>query len=356
MNNLKLRLLYGLSLQDQILFAKRLSMLTKAGVTLLEGLQMMTRQANRRASRRVYGFLSHDLESGMYLHKSMQKLKHVFGDFSINLVRVGELSGSLPENLEYLAVELKKKQELRRKVIGSLIYPVIIVLATLGISAMLILYVFPKILPIFKSLNFDLPWTTRALIWVSDLFLQHGLIIGLGFTGFIVLFFVGLMFKPFRHTIHHIILKLPIFGRLSQTYQMANFCRTMGLLLRCDVMIVDATIIIAEITSNLVYKKHYYLISENLRSGQPISSHLQKKDRLFPPIMSQMVHVGETAGNLAETLAYLGDMYEAEVDDTTKNLSTVIEPVLMVFMGLLVGFIAISVITPIYEVTQHIHP
>ncbi|OGE82838.1 MAG: hypothetical protein A2846_04325 [Candidatus Doudnabacteria bacterium RIFCSPHIGHO2_01_FULL_49_9] len=272
------------------------------------------------------------------------------------MVRVGEMSGSLPENLEYLAVELKKKQELRRKVIGSLIYPVIIVIATLGIAGMLVLYVFPKILPIFKSLNFDLPWTTRALIWVSDLFLQHGLLIFGGFAFLVVAFFVALMFKPFRMGVHHVILKLPIFGRLSQTYQMANFCRTMGVLLRCDVMIVDATVIIAEITSNLVYRKHYYLISENLRSGQPISQHLQKKERLFPPIMSQMVSVGEMAGNLSDTLAYLGDMYEDEVDDTTKNLSTVIEPVLMVFMGLLVGFIAVSVITPIYEVTQSIHP
>ena len=172
----------------------------------------------------------------------------------------------------------------------------------------------------------------------------------------IVIFFLAMMWRRFRMVVHYIILQLPIFGRLSQTYQLANFCRTMGLLLRCDVMIVDATVIVAEITNNLVYQKQYYVISENLKSGQPISQHLRSKARLFPPIMTQMVTVGEMAGNLADTLGYIGEMYESEVDDTTKNLSTVIEPVLMIFMGLLVGFVALSIITPIYGVVQNIHP
>ncbi len=331
-------------------------MLAKSGVTLLEGLQMLARQAHSGSSKRVFEFMARDLEHGLYLHQSMKKLKHVFGDFSMNLVRVGELTGSLPENLEYLAVELKKKQDLRRKVIGSLIYPVIIVIATLGIGTLLIAYVFPKILPIFKSLNFDLPWSTRVLIFVSDLILHHGLLIFMGLVLLTVIFLISLTIRKVRLAIHHIMLRLPIFGKLAQTYQMANFTRTLGLLLRCDVMIVDATVIMAEITNNLVYQKQYYIISENLKSGQPISAHLHKKTRLFPPIMSQMVSVGETAGNLSDTLAYLGEMYEAELDDATKNLSTVIEPILMIFMGVLVGFIALSIITPIYGVVQNIHP
>lgn len=345
-----------LSLQEQILFAKRLGLLIKAGVPILKCLTMLKAQSNSRGSRHIYGAIITDVQNGGFLHKSMQRFRNSFGEFAVNLVRVGEMTGSLHENLEYLAVELKKKQALRRKVISALVYPVIIVLATFGISGLMVIYVFPKILPIFQNLNFELPWSTKVLIFVSDLLLQSGWYILLGLGVLTAAGLILLRFKKIRYSVHRAILSVPIFGQLSQSYQMANFCRTLGVMLRCNVAIAEAATITAEITNNLVYQKHYESLAEKLIAGTPISQHLSEHQRLFPPILSQMVSVGETAGNLSHTLLYLGEMYENEVDDLTGNLSTIIEPALMIFLGLAVGFIAVSIITPIYGITQNIHP
>ena len=156
--------------------------------------------------------------------------------------------------------------------------------------------------------------------------------------------------------VHHVVLAMPLFGRLAKNYQMANFCRTLALLLRCDVMIVEATNITANTTTNLVYKEALRKIAERVTKGEKMSKYMDARSRLFPPILSQMVTVGETSGNLSETLFFLAEMYEHEVDELTKNLSTILEPVLLVFMGMVVGFIAVSIITPIYEITQNIHP
>lgn len=344
------------SLQDQILFVKRLGILVKAGVPVVEGLKMLKNQSRSRATTQILEQVTRDVENGQFLSKSLGQFKNLFGDLALNIIRIGETSGTLHENLDYLAQELKKKQELRRKVIGSLIYPIVIVFATFGISGILVVYVFPKILPIFSSLHFQLPWTTRVLIWLSNLILHHGLWILLGLIMLAILGFVLMRLRPVRFWVHRAILTLPLFGKLSQNYQMANFCRTMGILLRCDVMIVEAMMIAAETTTNLVYQKEFETIGHKITSGEKISTHMSGRHRLFPPIITQMITVGETAGNLSETLSYLGEMYENEVDDQTKNLSTVIEPVLMIFMGILVGFIAISIITPIYGITQNLHP
>ena len=350
------KLFTRLSLQDQILFAKRLSLLIKAGVPIVQCVSMLRDQSTSRGSRHVYNVIIADLQNGAFLHKSMQQFQNSFGEFAVNLVRVGEMSGSLHENLEYLAVELKKKQALRRKVVSALVYPVLIVLATFGVSGLMIVYVFPKILPIFQNLNFELPWTTKTLIFASNLLIKSGWYLLLGMAVLFVAAVILMRINRVRYAVHRLMLSVPIFGQLSQSYQMANFCRTLGVMLRCNLAITEATAITAEITNNLVYQKHYYALRDKLVGGAPMSTHLAEHKRLFPPILTQMVAVGEAAGNLSHTLLYLGQVYEDEVDDLTGNLSTVIEPALMIFLGLAVGFIAVSIITPIYGITQNIHP
>jgi len=338
------------------MFAKRLSILVKAGVPILEALNLLARQARTRSQRAMFAALIRDVENGQYLSKSMLQFDKVFGDFAINIIRVGEVSGTLHENLNYLAEELKKKQILRRKIVGALVYPIFIVFATLGIAGMLTVYVFPKILPIFHSLNFELPFTTRALIAVSDFLVQYGWWVLGGVAAAVIAFTLALRLMPVRLLVDRIFLKMPIFGSISQSYHMANLSRTLGLLLKSEVMIVEAAAITANTLNNLVYRRELRVVSENLRKGEKISTHLFKREHLFPPMMSQMITVGESTGNLSETLLYLSDIYEHEVDEATKNLTSLIEPVLMIFMGVIVGFIAISIITPIYGITQNLQP
>jgi type IV pilus assembly protein PilC len=345
-----------LSLQDQILFAKRLAILMKSGVPIVECFRILKKQSRGKSVKTILDHLIKDVENGMYLSVSLSKFRKIFGEFAINIIEVGEVSGTLHDNLSYLAEELQKKQALRRKVVGAMVYPIFIVIATLAITVMLTVFLFPKILPIFASLDADLPITTKVLIFVSAMFINYGLYILIGFVLLIIGFIFLLRVPAVRIKVDHLILKLPVAGRLAQAYHMANFTRTLGILLRSEVAIVRATAITAKTTKNLVYQREFFAMAENITKGEKISTHLDRKEKLFPPMLAQMINVGEHTGNLSGSLAFLADVYEKEVDDITKNLSTILEPSLMVFMGVMVGFIAISIISPIYEITQHLNP
>lgn len=317
---------------------------------------MLKNQPGSASATKIYSKIVSDVERGQFLSSSLASFGNIFGDFAVNVIRIGEMSGTLETNLNYLAEELKKKQELRRKVVGAMVYPVIVVAATIALSVLLTVFIFPKVLPIFASFKFDLPFTTKTLIFVSGFFINFGFYVLLGFIAAIVAFIFLRRTPGFRTFVDSWVLKTPIFGRLIQSYYMANFCRTLGLLLKSQISIVEATKISASTVKNMVYRREITAMSENLLRGEVISKHLAKHQNIFPPIMTQMVSVGETTGTLSDTLLFVSELYENEVDMITKNLSNTIEPALMIVMGALVGFIAVSIITPIYELTQYIHP
>jgi type IV pilus assembly protein PilC len=342
--------------KEQILFAKRLGFLMKAGVPILESLQLLKSQMNSKAGRLIFSSVIADVSNGQYLSAALAKFKNTFGDFAVNIIRVGEQSGILSDNLNYLAEELKKKQQMRRKITGAMFYPVFIVCATLLLTAGLTIFVFPKVLPIFTSVNLNLPISTKILIFVSHFLINYGFYLLLFLIAVAVAFTFAMRTPKFKMVIERIILKIPLAGSISQNYYLSNFCRTLGLLLKGDSRLDVAINITATTTENLVYRQEFERVGDFVDKGGKISVYLLSRPGLFPDMLSHMVAIGETAGNLSETFLYLADMYEAEVDDLTKNLSGLIEPVLMVFMGLLVGFIAISIITPIYSVTQKLTP
>lgn len=346
--------LFGrMSTKDQALFAKRLSFLIAGGVPIHESLAMIARQAKGGTKKRIFEKVKDDVASGKFLSASMMEFRGMFGDFAIQLIRVGEKTGVLTQNLAYLADELKKKRALKQKIVSALIYPIIITVATVAMSVMLTVYIFPKILPIFSSLNVKLPITTRILIAVSNFMSTSGWILGLGILVFIVVFAVLLKrSERFHLLVDRFMIKIPIAGHLMQGYNLTNFCRTFSLMLRGGVPYSEAVKITADTFGNRAYRKEIGALHAVIIRGEKMSKHLEKRRDLFPDIMTYMITVGETSGNLPETLSYLAEMYESEVEDMTKNLSSSIEPILMVFMGVIVGFIAISVITPIYEITQ----
>ena len=340
-------------LEEQISFAKRLSILLRAGIPTLQALIMLQAQTTKPGSLAVVGDLVAGVRQGQFLHVRMEKFRKYFGDFAINIVRVGEVSGSLNDNLSYLVHELKKKKDLKRKLIGALIYPVIIMFATFGITLLLIVYVFPKILPILQGFKGTLPFSTRVLIFISHLLATRGWLIFLG-VAVVVIVFTFIIRKSFgaRYWLHARLLQLPVLGSLLKSYYMANLCRTFGILLKSEVPIVETTKIASRTATNLVYRDSLIRLSEQLTSGGALASFFTAENNIYPAMVAQMTHVGETTGSLSDTLLYVADVYEQEVDDVTKNLSTSIEPILMVLMGVLVGFIAMSIITPIYSLTQ----
>lgn len=351
---LKKPAILSFSTQEQALFAKRLGMILKSGMPIMQGLHMMGGEKQSASAAYIYGHLIEHVENGQPLSTGLRKFNKIFGEFSINIIQVGETSGTLHENLNYLSEELKKKEALRKKVIGALIYPAVIVVATVGIALVLTMYIFPKITPIFASFKAELPLTTRMLMATSNFLMDYGIVLLLGIVALSLAYFFMMRVRNFHLTMDRILLKLPLFGKLSRYYNLANSSRTMGLLLKSDMGIVQSFAIAAQSCRNLAYRDELERVKNEVMKGQKISLQFMQNPNLFPPMFAQMVLVGEQTGNLSGTFGYLSDMYEEEISDLTKNLTTLIEPVLMVVMGIIVGFIAISIITPIYGITQQL--
>jgi len=343
------------SIKEQVLFAKRLSVLIQAGVPIVSALGIMSKQTGSKGATYIITRVVAEVEQGQLLSSGLRPFQHIFGEFAVNIIQVGEVSGTLYENLEYLSQELKKKLELKRKIVSALVYPVFIIVATLGITGLLTGYVFPKIMPVFLSFKMQLPWSTRVLMRVSFIVSRYGEYIMLG----LVLAVVGTLFllrQPrVRLWFDTVTLKIPLVGTMFQNYYLTNFCRTLGLLLKSDVKIVEAVKIVASTTANLAYRRQFSILSEHILRGEKISDYVSQQPILFPSILTQMLMVGEVSGNLSQSLLYLAGLYEDELNDLSKNLTTVVEPALMMFMGLIVGFVAISIITPIYGITQNLH-
>ena len=339
-------------LQERVLFARHMSVGIKAGMSMQDSLKLIQAQTKSKTFKKILDSIISDTANGMFLSAAMEKYAGVFGQLFINIIRVGEQSGTLTENLSYLSHELKKKQELHSKVRGALIYPAVIFCATIGIVATLMIAVFPKILPVFANLKIKLPVTTRILIATTDFMTSYTFWIIGGVIAFILLMVILSKYEWFKHGWHHALLKIPIVGGVAVKVNMASISRILGLLLKSGTQVIEAVNITADALENRVYRHELRTAGETLRRGEFFSIYLSKDPKLFPPIFTNMIQVGENTGNLTENLDYLSSFYEEDVDEVLKNLNSIIEPFLLLFMGLLVGFMALSVVTPIYSISQ----
>ncbi len=345
-----------LSLKEQMVFIKRLAFLLNAGIPLLSSLEILAEQTRSKAQQALLRNLSLDVAQGQSLAKSLGKSGGGFSPFALHIIGVGEKSGTLGENLLYLAAELRKRHVLRRKIVSAAIYPLLITVATLGITAFLMLYLFPKIMPIFSSLHIDLPLTTKVVMSVSMFLRDWGLVSF--FVLVLSIFCVVLLhtkWSKFRRLFDALLLRLPVVGRAVRHYNLAMGSRTLGLLLRSGIPLSQALPITAQTTVHTGYKQQYLFLAEAVYRGEKISSHMGHNKKLFPEMFGSLTSVGEASGTLSDSLTYLSELYESEVDEFTKNLATILEPALMIVMGLIVGLIAISIITPIYGITQNLH-
>ncbi len=345
-------LLYSVPFQEKVNFARHLSIGIKSGMPLMENLRLIRGQTRSKRFQRILDRIMKDVENGQFLAQSMKRFRATFGDFFINLVKVGESSGNLSSSLLYLAEELKKQREVSQRVRSALIYPFIILIATLGITVFLTFFIFPKILPIFSSLRVELPFTTRLVIMTLSFIKEYGIWVLGGLVAFIMMIRV-LLFIPLTHLFFdRLILSVPVVSKTTMSLTLANFTRSLSVLLKSGMNIVDALATAKGTFHNLYYRREVERIVESVRRGESIARYIENHPRIFPPMVAGMIRVGESTGNLQENLLYLAEFYENEVDELTKNLTAILEPVLLLFMGLLVGFIALSIITPIYKITE----
>lgn len=345
--------LKGVSLEEKALFAKHLAVMLRAGMPVLEALEI-ARTSTQGKLRAIIANLGRSVASGHSLSMAFANYPKVFPNIFINVVRAGETSGTLTENLENLAEELEKEKMLYAKIKGALLYPVIVLVAALGLGMVVSFVVLPKIVPLFEGMSVELPASTRFLVAFSHLIETHGALLFWGIIGSITAF-VWLVRQEFsRPVTHWLMLRIPIIKNLIFCSNLAHFSRTLGMLLKSGVNIDEALEITRATLTNLYYKRALAAVNLRVSRGIRLTDALSEYRDLFPLMFVRMIHVGEESGKFEESLFYLSELYEDEVDTATKSLSTALEPALLIFIGLVVGFLALSIITPIYNVTGNI--
>jgi len=293
-----------------------------------------------------------DLADGFPLSSSLAKYPRIFDSFLTSIIAVGEESGSLSGQLLYLAIQLEKKQELTSKVRGALFYPLVVMTGALGVGTYLAFFLLPKLLPLFNSLHIELPITTRILLAFSKGLLLYWMWVGGGLILAVIIGIVLWQFRPIKHFGHRMLLAMPIFGRLVRDIQLVQINRVLGTLLKSGLQIVPALKVTSASVSNLVYVDALDETVIAVERGETLASTLKGWKRLFPGTAVSMIGVGERTGSLPRSLLAMADFSEREVDNLTKNLSALIEPLLLLILGVVVGFVALSIITPIYQLTQ----
>ncbi|KKW05793.1 MAG: GspF: general secretion pathway protein F [candidate division CPR1 bacterium GW2011_GWC1_49_13] len=345
----------GVSFSEKFFFTKNLTVMLKSGIPISQVVDTLAIQAKSGAFKKILFQVSKDVTRGQSLEKSLRSYPNVFNQFYVSLIKVGEESGTLEDSLVYLVEQMEKEHELREKVRSAMLYPSIVLMATGGIGLSLAFFILPQIIGLFESLNVELPFTTIILIWVAKFLRDWGLI---ALPGMLALF-IGLFFlvrsRWVKPAWHAFLLRLPTLGTLLQNISLATLTRNLGIMLKSGLTITSALETSAQVEENLVYQRDLMKISEEVRRGKSIETALTEgKYKEFPLFMVRMVGVGEKSGNLEENLAYLGDYFEDEVDTTTRNLATILEPVLLIGIGAVVAFVALSIISPIYSITGSI--
>lgn len=338
------------SLTQRALFSQHMAVMLKSGMTISESLEIATDSA-QGGLRKALAVVSRAVATGRTFSSAMADHPKIFSGLMVEAVYAGETSGTLVENFENIALQLEKEKELVSKVKGAMIYPIVVLAATFVLGLAVSFLVLPKIVPLFEGLKVDLPATTRALIWFSHTIEAYG---GRLFFGiiFAIFFLTWLVRAPFSKPVTHwLLLHAPIVKNISRAANLARFSRTLGMLLKSGVNIDEALGITKNAIGNYYYARSLGVVSARISKGAKLSESLGEFRELYPIIVVKMLTVGEESGKFEETLFYLAGFYEAEVDTATKSLATAIEPILLIFIGLVVGGLALSIITPIYEIT-----
>ncbi len=336
--------------QDKVNFTRQLSTMINAGLTITKALRILENQTNP-ALARLIAEVSRDVEGGKSLVGALEKYPRVFDQIYLALIRAGEAAGVLDKVLLRLADNLEKQTEFRRKVKGAMVYPVIVLGGMFAVMTIMIVFVIPKLTSIYEEFQTELPTMTKLLIGVSKFassfwYLALAIIAGLFFLG-------RLLFKnpQFRKQFDEFTFHLPIVGKLRKALVLTEFTRTLGLLVGSGILIVEALDITCRSLGSPKYEERMKQASKEVEKGIPLATALDRTE-IFPPILPQMISVGEETGKLDEVLVKVSTYFEREADAAVKGLTTAIEPIIMIVLGVGVGFLMISIITPIYNLTS----
>lgn len=354
---LKLNRIFGffsnhISFVQKMLFVFHLQIMTKAGLSIVASLKILSEELENEYFKSIIKDIKSEVEKGRQLSEVLAEYPKIFPPIYVTMIAAGEAAGKMEEALTQVSTQMKKSHELSSHIRGAMIYPAVILVAILGISIEMVFFILPKIMVMFEDFKSDLPLATKILIGFVKFTQSYGLYLLAGFILFIILFFWALKNIAFKKSIHHFTLKLPIFGAVIKKINLARFTLTLSSLLESTIPIVEAAKITATVQTNLMYHDSLMEVSEALKRGDTLSKILMNYPEIFPPMVTEMIMVGEEAGKMDDMLKELAEYYGNEVDETMKNFSVIIEPVIIVVLGLVVAGIAVAVIMPMYSLAQ----
>jgi len=339
---------------ELVMVTRNLGSMLTAGLTVSRALDVIKRQTKNPRLRGVMTAMALRINKGDSFNEALREFPEVFNDLYVAMVRAGEESGNLAESLQTLAIQMDRTNTLKKKIKGAMIYPSIVVIVMFVIGILMMIYVMPQITGVFAEMGTDLPPTTQFLISMSNFLVNYTLLALGGMLAGIATIVYALKTKYGKIAASWIIPKLPVIGPLAKETNAARTARTLSSLLNSGVDVIQAIEITQEVLQNVFYKKILVEAALRVEKGTALSEVFIERNDLYPILVGEMILVGEETGQIAGMLGELAIFYETEVERKTKDLSTIIEPLLMVVIGGGVGFFALALIAPIYSIGDSI--
>ncbi|NIT04040.1 hypothetical protein GTO10_03880 [Candidatus Saccharibacteria bacterium] len=340
----------GVSMGEKTVFARQLSTMVSSGLPLTNALEILRAQAETEKMQDVLGEMLADVQGGTALAKAMGKHPEVFNKVTVALVEAGEASGKLDTLLSQLAENMEKEQDFQSKTRGALIYPAVIAVAMVVVFIIMVAFVVPRLTDLYADIGAELPLPTQILISISNFMVRGWWAVFVILIAFGYGLFRWSQTEKGRYQLSEIAFKVPVFGKLNKESEQARFARTLGLLSGAGIPITQALEITAAAMGNVLYKDAIIDAERQVEKGVPLSVPL-KKDPNFEPILSQMIAVGEETGKMDEVLGRVALFFEGQAEGMIKNLTTALEPIILVALGVMVALLILSIISPIYQLT-----
>ena len=337
---------------ELVMMTRNLGSMLVAGLTVSRALSVIERQSTNPRLKGVVKRMVERINQGDAFNETLREFPETFNDLYVAMVRAGEESGNLAESLQTLAVQMERTNNLKKKIKGAMIYPSIVIVVMIVIGILMMIYVMPQITSVFKGMDKDLPATTQFLIAASDFLVEYTLVAVGGMIAVIVGFVYALRTKWGQIAASWTVVRLPVIGTLAKETNAARTARTLSSLLNSGVDVIQSITITEEVLQNTFYKEILRDAANRVEKGTALSEPFIERSDLYPVLVGEMILVGEETGQIAGMLGELAIFYETEVERKTKDLSTVIEPLLMVVIGGGVGFFALALIAPIYSISD----
>lgn len=338
--------------RDLVIFTRQLAVMMEAAISLGDALKSLYRQTRNKVLKEAVFEISSDVDSGLSLSQALGKQPHIFSNFYINLIKSAEVTGQVEEATSFLADHLEREQALATKVRNALIYPVFVIVLFFVITGVLLGVVFPQLEPIFSEAGVDLPVVSQIFLTVGNFISNWWLAILVALVVVVLLLVDYFRSDEGRVVLDEILLRLPVIGKLFRRVYVARFAEAISVLVKGGVPIAQAIEISSQTVGSFIYRDALREVAVKVRQGELFSQALEGNETYFPPLVSQMTAVGEKTGRLDKMLAKVYDFYSQEINGLVESLVELIQPILILFIGALVGLLFASILLPIYNLVQ----